>query len=132
MRFAVSQLTGHQHRVKEAGHPQLVKDAESRWRMRQVGEETEPVARFERGQHLDCARDRRGVIDKSRKVRFNSASNARLLVLGLISQLLQGSADPEAIVRLFTLCVSRLAEPSGSGAVEGDKSLRCDGKATGL
>src|SRR5215831_1036717 len=132
MRFAVSQLAGHQYRVKEGGHAQLVKDAESRWRMRQVREETEPVARFERGQHLDCARNRRSVIDKSRKVRFNSSGNARLLGLDLISQLLQGSADPEAVVRLFALRMGRLTEPSGCSTVDGDKSLRCDGKTTGL
>src|SRR5262249_25468514 len=132
MRFAVSQLAGHQHHVKEGGHAQLVQDAESRWRVCQVGEEAESVARVERGQHLDCARDRRGVIDKSRKVRINSAGNARLLGLDLISQLLQGSADPEAIVRLFALGMGRLAEPSGGGTVDGDKSLRCDGKTIGL
>src|SRR5262249_31055068 len=50
----------------------------------------------------------------------------------LISQLLQGSADPETIVRLFTLCMGRLTEPPGGGSVEGDKSLVGNGKATGL
>src|SRR5262249_752613 len=100
--------------------------------MRQVGEETEPVARFERGQHVDCARNRRSVIDKSRKVRLNSAGNPQILGFDLISQLLQRSADPEAIVRLFALYMGRLTEGCGGGTVEGDKSLRWDGKATAL
>src|SRR5262245_45508693 len=132
MRFAVTQLAGHQHCVKEGGHTQPVKDAESRWCMRQVGEETEPVVCFERGQHVDRTRNRRRVIDKSRKVRLNSAGNARVLGFDLISQLLQGSADPEAIVRLSAFGMGCLTEPPGGSAVEGSKSLRCDAKATGL
>src|SRR2546426_183531 len=97
--------------------------------MRQVGEETEPVARFERGQHIYRARNRRSVIDESRKVRLHSEPNTRLLGLHLVSQLLQGSADPEPIVCLFALCMGRLSEAPGGCAVEGRKSLGCDGKA---
>ena len=100
--------------------------------MRQVGEQTEPVARFESSQHVHCTRDRGGVIDKSRKVRLNSEYNPRILGFELVSQLLQGSADPESIVRLLALCMGRLTESPGCGAVEGDKSLMGDGKAVGL
>src|SRR5262249_10882717 len=67
-----------------------------------------------------------------RKVRLNSAGNARLLGFDLISQLLQGSADPEAIVRLSAFGMGCLTEPPGGSAVEGSKSLRCDAQATGL
>src|SRR2546423_24927 len=100
--------------------------------MRQVGEETEPVARFERGQHVQRARNRRSVIDKGRKIRLHSQRNRRVLGLDLVAQLLQGSTDPEAIVRLFSLCMGCLTEPPGGGAVGRDKSLLGDGKAASL
>src|SRR4030095_3520730 len=123
MRFAVPELTRHYYRIKKCGHAKLVNDAEGRWRMRQVGEETEAVFSLEGGQNLHCARDRRSIIDKRAKIRLDRQGNTRIIRLDVVSQLLQGGADPESIVRLLTVVLCRFHKPSGGGAIDREKGL---------
>src|SRR5215510_9327762 len=132
MWFAVPELTRHHHCIEKRRHAKLVDDAEGRWRMCQIGQETEAVFSLEGGKHFYCSRDRRSVIDKRAKIRLDRQGNTWIIGLNVVSQLLQGGADPEAIVRLFTVALCRLHKPSGGGAVDREKGLVCNGHTTAL
>src|SRR5262245_37344087 len=101
MRFAVSELARHYYFIEQRRHAKLVDDAEGRWRMGQVGQETEVVFALEGGKHFYCSRDRRSIIDKRAKIRLDRQGNAWIIGLDVVSRLLQSGANPEAIVRLL-------------------------------
>src|SRR6266568_1335109 len=132
MWFAVPELARHDHRIKKCGHAKLIDDAAGRWRMRQVGQETEAVFPLEGGKHVHGSRDGRSIIDKRAKIRLNRQGNTRVIGLDLVSQLLQGGADPEPIVRLLAVVLCRLHKPPGCGAVDREKGLVCNGQPTAL
>src|SRR5262245_37944397 len=132
MRFAVSELTRHHYCIEKRHHTKLVDDAEGRWRMRQVREETEAVFPLEGGEHLHCARDGRSIIDKGAKIRLDCQGNTRVIRLDVVSQLLQGGADPEAIVRLLAVVLCRRHKPSGGGAIDRQEGLFSQRQTTAL
>src|SRR5215510_15813341 len=100
--------------------------------MGQVGQETETIFALEDGKHFYCSRDRRSIIDKRAKIRFDRQGNTWIIGLDVVSQLLQGSADPEAIVCLLTIVLCRFHKPSGCGAVDREKGLVCNGHPIAL
>jgi hypothetical protein len=52
--------------------------------------------------------------------------------LDVMSEILQGGADPEPIVRLFAILLRRLHKPPGCSPVDGKKGLVCKAKTTAL
>src|SRR5215475_6477609 len=98
--------------------------------MRQVGEETEAVFSLEGGKHFHCSRDGRSIIDKRAKIRLDRQGNTRIIGVDVVSELLQGSADPESIVRFLAVVLCRRHKPPGGGAVDREKSFVCNGQTT--
>src|SRR5215831_10708442 len=127
MRFAVSELTRHYYCIEKRSHAKLVDDAEGRWRMGQVGQETEAVFALEGSKHFYSSRDGRSIIDKRAKIRLDRQGNTRVIGLDVVSKLLQGGADPEPIVRLLAVVLCRRHKPSSCVAVDWEKGLVCNG-----
>src|SRR5712691_4119623 len=132
MRFAVPELTRDHYRIEKRGHAKLVDDAQGRWRMRQVGQETEAVFALEGRKHFHGSRDGRSIIDKRTKIRLDRQGNTRIIGLDVVSEFLQGGADPEPIVRLLTVVLCCLHKPPGSGAVDREKGLVGNSQTTAL
>src|SRR5215471_3374568 len=130
MRFAVPKLTRHQHGIEKRCHTKRVNDAESRWRMRQVGQKTEAVFALEGGKHLHGSRDGRSIIDKRAEIRLDCQGNAWIIGLDVVPKFLQGSANPEPIVRLLTVVLCSLHKSPGRGTVDGDKGIVGKSKTT--
>src|SRR5262249_38423851 len=132
MRFAVPELTRHYYRIKKCGHAKLVNDAEGRWRMRQVGQETEAIFLLQDGKHFYGSRDGRSIIDKRAKICLDRQGNARIIGLDLVAEFLQGGADPEPIVCLLAIVLCRRHKPPGCGAIDREKDLIGKSKTAAL
>src|SRR5262249_17489624 len=123
MWLAVSELTRHHHCVEKWSHAELVKDAEGRWRMRQIGQETEAAFPLEGGKHFHGSRDGRSVIDKRAEIRIDRQGNAWIIRLDVVAEFLQGGADPEPVVRLLAVVLCCLHKSPRCSAVDREKGL---------
>src|SRR5439155_13874419 len=121
-----------QHGIEKRRHAKLVNDAQGCRGMRQVGQQPEAVSALEGGQHLQGARNGSGIIDKGAKICLNCQGNTRVIGFDVMAETLQGGADPEPIVRLFTVLLRRLHKPPGCGPIDGEKGLVCKAKTTAL